>query len=112
MSASSEKGTKWAKKIVDYLIEQGWPHAEHRNKNGAKDRGDITGVVGAMIEAKNEKGYKLAEWSNEAEREKAEAKASVGVVWAHRVGKASAADGYVIMSGAQFVQLLKEAGYQ
>lgn len=112
MNAARQKGTKWASKIVDYLIAEGWPAAERRAQDGAKDRGDIAGVAAVCIEAKNEKGLHLAQWAKETEVEKRNAKAQVGVTWAHRVGKASAADGYVIMSGEQFVQLLKEAGYQ
>ena len=111
MSRERDKGTRWASTIVDYLRAQGWPHAELRNLSGAKDRGDIAGVIGVCIEAKNQERHSLAAWLTEATIEKANAGAAVGVVWFHRRGKASAGDGYVLMSGDQFVDLLRDAGY-
>ncbi len=111
MSAAKAKGTRWASAIVDYLRAQGWPHAELRNLSGAKDRGDIAGVIGVCIEAKNQARHSLTEWLDEARVEKANAGAAVGVVWFHRRGRASAGDGFVLMSGHQFVELLRDAGY-
>lgn len=49
--------------------------------------------------------------TDEAVEETRNARADVGVVWAHRRGKASPADGYVVMTGDQFAWLLKSAGY-
>jgi hypothetical protein len=106
------RGTAWASDIVKYLQQCGWIHAERRALNGAQDRGDIAGLIGVVIEAKNEKRVELAQYLKETEVEKTNAKAAVGVTWIKRRGKGSAGDGYVLMSGAQFVQLLKEAGYQ
>ena len=111
MSAAKRKGTAWESAVVDYLRAQGWPHAELRNLSGAKDRGDIAGVIGVCIEAKNQARHSLAEWLDEARVEKANAGAAVGVVWFHRRGKSSAGDGFVLMSGHQFVEMLRDAGY-
>jgi hypothetical protein len=105
------KGTSWETVIVDYLRAAGWPHAERRALNGSKDRGDIAGLPGVVIEAKNCKIVELGPWIREAEAERHNDGAGVGVVWMKRRGKAAAEDGYVVMSGAQFVQLLREAGY-
>lgn len=111
MSKERAKGTRWASAIVAYLREQGWPYAELRNLSGAKDRGDIAGVIGVCIEAKNRNGLALAEWLDEATLERDNAEAAVGVVWFHRVKRASPAHGYVLMDGATFVELLRDAGY-
>lgn len=110
MSASKQKGTAWETAIVKYLQPR-WPHVERRTLGGTHDKGDVAGIPGVVIEAKNERSYNLASWMNEAEREGANANADVTVVWAHRKGRASPRDGYVIMSGYQFALLLKEAGY-
>lgn len=93
------------------LIEEGVPHAERRALNSTKDRGDVAGIPGVVIEAKNEAKTKLGEWLNEAEVERSNAGAVVGVVWHKRRGIASPLGGYVTMTGAQFVRLLREAGY-
>lgn len=112
MNAAKQKGTAWESKIVFFLHLAGWPHVERRALNGAKDKGDISGIPGVVIEAKNQNRISLAEWVDEAESEGENADAGVRVVWMHRKGKASAAEGYVVMTGLQFASLLKEAGYQ
>jgi hypothetical protein len=111
VSASKQKGTAWETAIVRYLHEVGVPHAERRALNGTKDRGDIAGIPGVVIEAKNERALSLAEWVREAEGECHNAGASVGAVWHKRRGFPYPADGYVTMTGAQFVNLLRDAGY-
>lgn len=111
MSASRAKGTKWESKVVDFLQTSGWPHAERRALNGARDKGDVTGLPGIVIECKDENRHSIGSWVNEANIEATNANAELGVVWAHRKGKASAADGYVIMDGESFARLLKAAGW-
>ena len=108
---SRDKGTAWESSIVNYLQQAGWPHAERRARNGAHDRGDITGIPGVVVEAKNEKRVALAEYITETETEKTNANAALGICWIKRRGKSSAGDGYVLMSGSQLVELLKAAGY-
>lgn len=103
------KGSAWERAIVDHLRTAGWPFAERRLAGAAKDRGDIAGVVGVVIEAKNTATRKLAEWIEETETERVNDNAWLGVVWHKRTGKGSAADGYVTMTGAQFTELLARA---
>lgn len=108
-SRNKAKGSAWERAIVEHLRTAGWPYAERRIAGAAKDRGDIAGVVGVVIEAKNKARMALAEWVDEAELEQGHDGAWLGVVWHKRVGKASAADGYVTMTGAQFTALLARA---
>ncbi|MFJ8110457.1 hypothetical protein [Streptomyces sp. NPDC096132] len=103
------KGSAWERAIVTALQTAGWPFAERRLAGSSKDRGDIAGVPGVVIEAKNTATRKLAEWIDEADLERANDGAWLGVVWHKRVGRASAADGYVTMTGAQFLALLGQA---
>lgn len=109
MSASKRKGTGWESVIVAALQGAGFVHAERRALAGARDRGDIAGIPGLVVEAKNAARLDLAGWLAEAEVERVNDRARWGVVWAKRRGKASAADGYVVMSGATFLQLLSAA---
>lgn len=108
MSASKAKGTAWETLICRYLTESGFPAIERRALNGATDKGDIAGLP-LVIEAKNCKATALAAWVDEATAEARNAGVPVGVVWHHRRGKASPADGFVTMSGAAFVELLRQA---
>ncbi|MFH8336909.1 hypothetical protein [Streptomyces sp. AM6-12] len=108
-SRNKAKGSAWERAIVEHLKAAGWPFAERRLAGAAKDRGDIAGVVGVVIEAKNEARLKLAEWVAEAETERGHDGAWLGVVWHKRIGKTAAADGYVTMTGRQFTELLARA---
>lgn len=111
MNRSKAKGTAWESAIVAYLVAQGAPYAERRALAGALDRGDVAGVQGVVIEAKAAARHEFGAWLAEAETERANDRADVGVVWAKRRGKASPADAYVVMTGAALVALLRRAGY-
>ncbi len=108
MNPSKQRGTSWESKIVDFLKEH-WPHVERRTLSGAKDRGDIAGIPGLVIEAKNAAHFALSLWLKEAHAERDNDGADLGVVWAKRRGKSSAGDGYVVMDGHTFAHLLRQA---
>lgn len=107
---TNAKGTRWETAIVTYLRGEGVAQVERRARTGAKDRGDLAGLPGVVVEAKDAHRVELAAWMSEAKREAGHDGADIGVVWAHRRGKASPADGYVVMDGATFVRLLRQAG--
>jgi hypothetical protein len=113
VNRSKAIGTKWESAVVAYLNARGWVHAERRTLSGNLDRGDINLGNGApvVIECKHHNRLELAAWLDEAADEAANAHVPLGVVWAHRKGKASPADGYVVMSGEAFATLLRDAGY-
>lgn len=92
-ASAKQAGTRWESAIVDYLASRGWRHAERRAKTGALDKGDITGVPGVVIEAKDVAKISLAEFLREAQVE------------------AEHAGAYVVMDGETFTHLLREAGY-
>lgn len=111
MSRSKSKGTAWEGAIVRYLAVEGFPHVERRALAGTADRGDIAGIPGVVIEAKNCKSITLAAWVDEAAIEQANDGAEFSAVWHHRRGRASPADGFVTMSGSTFTRLLRAAGF-
>lgn len=111
VSRSKQKGTKHESDLVAFLHQVGAIHVERRALNGTRDRGDIAGIPGVVIEAKNEKQITLAAYLDEAKAEAANDHADLGVAWIHRRGKASPGDGYVVMDGYAFVWLLTKAGY-
>ncbi len=69
LAAAKRKGSRWEQRLADFLATAGHPRAERRVSNGTKDRGDISGVDGWVIEAKNCARIELAAWLDEAERE-------------------------------------------
>lgn len=108
---SKAKGTAWESIISAFLQLNGWPHVERRTLGGQFDRGDIAGIPRVVIEAKSVKSITLGSFVDEANKECINDKADLGVAWIKRRGKTSAGDGYVVMTGEKFVQLLKKAGY-
>jgi hypothetical protein len=111
MNKAKRKGTAGENGVVAALVDEGWIHAERRALAGTSDRGDIAGIPGVMIEAKNCGTVTIPKWLREVEVEKANAGAEVGVVWHKIRGKGDARDWAVTMSGAEFMALLKAAGY-
>ncbi len=109
MNRSKQLGTLWETAVVNFLREHGWPHVERRTLGGAKDRGDIAGIIGLVIECKNAARILPGPWLKEAHAERDNDGADLGVVWAKRRGKSSAGDGYVVMDGHTFAHLLKQA---
>ena len=108
MNRSKAKGTSAETAVVRFLRTIGFVQAERRTLNGILDRGDITGIPGVVIEVKNCARQELAAWVAEAERERDNDRASLGVVWHKRRGKTDPADWFVTMSGSQFASLLRE----
>jgi hypothetical protein len=85
---------------------------ERRTKNGSKDRGDITGVKTirggrVVIECKNVVQMALPQWLREAEVERGNDDAAIGVVAHKRHGSGNPADQYVTMTLATFARLLE-----
>jgi hypothetical protein len=111
MSASKRKGTAWESAIVEFLRTNGVPHAERRALGGTKDRGDVAGLPGLVIEAKSAARIELAAWLDEAEAERVNDNAEIGLVWIKRRGKSSPGAGYAVLDGATLVRLLTAAGY-
>lgn len=110
-ASAKAAGREWEKAICDYLISRGWIHVERRRLEGVNDRGDVAGIPGVVVEAKNVSKLEVASFLDEANHEADNAGGAHGVAWIKRRGKASPANGYVLMDGATFTNLLKEAGY-
>lgn len=110
MSRSKAKGTSWESLICKHLAAEGFPNIERRVLNGSQDRGDVAGIPGWVIEAKNCARTELAAWIDEATKEQANDGAEFSAVWHHRRGKGQPADGFVTMTGATFTRILKALG--
>lgn len=112
VNRSKQKGTSWETSIVGYLRDElGDSRIERRTLSGALDKGDIAGVPDTAVEAKDVAKIELAAFLDEAKVEARNAKVPVGVAWIKRRGKASPGDAYVVMDGATFTYLLREAMY-
>lgn len=109
MNRSKIIGTQAESAVRDYLKSVGFYNAERLALSGSKDRGDITGVDPRLvIEVKRAKQLEIGPWLKEAEVERINAGADIGVVWAKRRGFTDPAQWIVAMEGQAFVYLLKE----
>jgi hypothetical protein len=109
--SAKKAGTAFNTLVANYLAKHVADHIERRTTNGAKDRGDISGLrhmnQRIVVEVKNCGGQILAgEWLGEAEIERRNDDAGVGLVVAKRYNRADPADQLVIMTLADLVTLL------
>ena len=107
MSKNKARGTAWESAIVAYLQANGFPYAERRALRGNKDAGDITGVPGIAIEAKNHKSLDLGTWFREAEVGARNAAVRWFAVW-HKRRQSGVANSYVTIPAWLFVELLRD----
>lgn len=111
-ASAKAAGTRHETSIARYLAEAlGDDRIERRAKTGAKDRGDIAGVrhMGqrVVIEAKDHGGrFLVGPWLTEAEIERGNDDAGVGLVIAKRRGTTAPGDQVVMMTVADLVSLM------
>ena len=102
---SKRKGSSFEVAVADYLKENGFPYAERRALRGTDDRGDIAGVVGWVLEAKNCKLTELGPWMNEAKHEASnDGVARYAVV--HKRRQHSTGESFVTLPLRLFAELL------
>lgn len=105
--AIKAKGTSWESSIVKYCEDNGVP-ATRRPKAGKNDNGDINLCDNLFtIEAKSVAKINLPGFLAELGVEMKNSKASHGAVWIKKRGKTSPADGYVVMSGDDFLEIVR-----
>lgn len=64
MTAAKKKGTAAEREVVNYL-RNWWPAAERRALSGNKDKGDVAGIPGVVVEVKAAQRPMLAAWERE-----------------------------------------------
>jgi len=117
LRSAKAAGSGFEKVIAEFLaFRLADDRIERRTKNGTKDRGDITGVKTirggrVVIECKNVSRDNLPKWIAEAEVERGNDDALIGVVAHKKHGSGNPADQYVTMTLETFAILL-EGGVQ
>lgn len=110
-SASKQKGSSHERNVVQWLIDQGWIHAERRIAGDTKDRGDIAGIPKIVFECKNEKRIDLAQYMRELQVEVDNDNAHFGAAVVKKRGTTDVGEYYAVMPMAMLAGLLKKAGY-
>lgn len=113
MTPSHAKGTRAETSVVSWLRDHGRPHVERRALQGTRDRGDIAGIPGVVIEVKAGARLEIPRWLGETESERGNDRADFGllVVKPKGVGDLRVGDWWVIQRLSQAHDLLVKAGY-
>lgn len=105
---SKQRGTAAESAVVAWLVANGWPAAERRALSGNKDKGDVAGIPGVVIEVKSCKTMDLAGWVKELEAEMVNAEVSIGAVIAKKRGTTNPAEWYAVMPAWVLVEILQQ----
>jgi hypothetical protein len=113
MSRSRAKGTAGESAVVNWLLAKGYRYAERRALQGSRDRGDIAGLPGVVIEVKACKQWEPAAWIGELETEITNdgTPDAVGVIIIKRRGTTDVGKWYALMTADQWLTLLQQAGW-
>ena len=113
MSRNRAKGTAAESIVVRFLANHGWPFAERRALSGSKDKGDVTGVPGLVVEVKSAVRICLPEWLREttAERNNANADYGICVIKPKGYGETRIDEWPAVMTLGALTHLLHAAGY-
>lgn len=111
--SARDAGARFERAQADWLAARlDDDRIDRRVKRGAQDRGDITGVRTirggrVVVELKNTARTDLSGWLREAEAERGNDDAVVGVVMHKKTGTTDPAEQYVTMTAESFARLLE-----
>lgn len=112
-SREKAKGTRFERRVADYLSEALGIETLRMIAGAANDKGDVWGLsVGGhpvTVECKNRARLELSRWVDEAARESANAGTCCGIVVHHRPGRGAKrfGDTYVTMTLDSLVELVR-----
>lgn len=115
-NANKVKGDSFERSITNYLVARGIDAVRTR-AGYERDYGDIhirraeTSVwPSAVLQAKNHRTWKIAEWLRELPRQITEAKALTGALVVKRPGVSDPGAQYVVMELEEWMSLIRAAG--
>lgn len=112
-ATAKQAGASFERQVADHLRDNLDDRIERRRLGGSKDRGDIAAVRDrdgnrVVVECKNFGGRLLAsEWLKEAQTERDNDGAVIGVVVAKRKGTTAPGQQWCLMTVDDLVHLLK-----
>lgn len=110
-ASAKQAGASFERLLADGLAEHlDDDRIDRRVKRGVHDRGDITGLrikgQRVVVEAKNCAKMDLGGWANEAETERTNDDAAIGLIAHKRRGKGQFLDQWVTMSMRDFIAVV------
>lgn len=104
-STAKTKGRETENLAATWLANRLGYSIERRRLSGSADRGDLSGLPDTVVEVKSAAHWSPLRWLREAETERQNDKARLGVVVARPKGKPNPDDWVVIMSMDSFAEL-------
>lgn len=109
---NKKKGAKYEQDLAEYFTRALDLLVERRRLMGNEDRGDLAGMPGMVVEAKNVKTLNINGWMREAEVERANDAAHTGrytlaAVIRRTPGKPEVQDSVVLLDMATFTELYR-----
>ena len=105
------KGDRWEREVVKEMNANGFPHAERSRAGFERDRGDIQGAPGLVVQAKDSPDKRWGPWLADLDEQKINAGADHAVLVVKRVGVAGADDALAVMKFSDWLRLARDAGY-
>lgn len=109
-ASAKAAGTRLETAVAGYLRAHVDDGIERRARNGGKDRGDLSGLrhMGQriVVEVKNTARWTPGAWLSEAEIERGNDDAGVGLVVCKRVGRSSPGEQLVMLTLRDLVSLI------
>lgn len=109
-ASAKAAGTRFERAIADYLAEHIDDRIDRRVKTGGRDKGDIAGLrlhgQKVVVECKDTSRLELGAWVNEADVERGNDDALIGLVIHKRRGTTDPGDQYVTTTVRDLIALL------
>jgi len=109
MNKNKRKGTAAETAFVKWMNENGFPLVERRALNGTRDRGDVSGLVGVVIEIKSGSRLSIPEWMKETLQEQINDGASEGYLIIKPKGKGKVEQWWVIQTTGQWLNGIQKS---
>jgi Holliday junction resolvase len=109
VNKNKRKGTAAETAFVKFMNANGFPLVERRALQGKADRGDISGLVGVVIEIKSGARLSIPEWLKETQQEQINDGASESYLIVKPKGKGKVEDWWVITTVGQWLNGIQES---
>lgn len=101
---SRAKGSAFERRLVAWLRDHGFPEADRAYGEGrADDCGDVDGIDGVCVQARNTKRVELGAGLDAARRQ---ARGRLPVLVLHRRGRADPGEAFAVLALADLAELL------
>lgn len=108
---TNPKGTKLETAVANYLIARGWRYAKRIPKGGARDKGDVTlgDGIPVTIQAKDRKGFEMAETQRGLKEQIANAQVKWGFAVHKKRGTTKVGEYYAVLPMEMLMEILEAA---